>query len=64
MHDRLPGIRADHLRHEMTMAGLRILLEAQQTHAPLARQHLRLCQFDLRAIRAHVFAEDGFIRSG
>ena len=39
---------------------MRILLEAQQTHAPFARQHLRLCQFGLRAVRAHVFAEDRF----
>ena len=60
MHNGLLGLRRDHLGDEAAMTRHRIPLEAQQARTSLPRQHLRLRQLRLRAVRRHVLAEDRF----
>ena len=58
MHDRLGGLCGDHFGDEAPVAMHRVLLEAQQTDAFIARQLPGLRQFGLGAVGPHMLAKD------
>ena len=58
MHNRLTRSGGDHFGDQVAMASNVVAFEAQQARGPFAGKLSRLCQFGLRTIRCHVFAED------